>query len=124
MAKSLSLRGLHSNQKLVDIPKPKDEYLVFSFKYFNREIEEFNLGGREEGTVKGLWWLSLVDALKSISNIKITELGNSTHRLHTAKAKHPNVQLRNLAEGDEYYELRINKGSGRIIGIMVQLACL
>ena len=92
----------------------------FSFSCFDRGHELFNLGGKEkDGIVGGKWFLRLPDCLKSVSGKTFDGLRRSTHDLHpvnweTANARHPD-----FPEQAEYWQFRIDKSHGRVIGILI-----
>ena len=55
----------------------------FSFACFDRSHELFNLGDTSAtGTVSANWFLDLLDCLKSVSNMNISEMLTSLHDLH------------------------------------------
>lgn len=94
----------------------------FSFALFDRKHELFNLGKHQtkQQVVEPEWFLDLLDCLHEISCKKITDLKGGTYDLHpidwkTANTKRPS-QYR---EEDEFYQFRISKSKGRVIGIKV-----
>ena len=99
----------------------QEKCLLFSFSAFDRHHELFNLGGKnEDKTVGGQWFIKLLDGLKSVSNKTITELMNkSTHDLHRISWDKANTKPPNGYEQLDYWQFRIDKSSGRIIGVII-----
>ena len=92
----------------------------FSFSCFDRENALFNLGGKEkDGTVGGKWFLRLLDCLKDVSGKSIEELKHSTYDLHPVKWESANVKRPAAYEQAEYWQFRIDKSHGRVIGILI-----
>lgn len=93
----------------------------FSFACFDRTEELFNLGSNEpDKTVSGKWFIDLMDCLKSISNMTVNEAVCSMHDLHRIDWKKTNMkQPPKGHEQREYYQFRINKSKGRVIGILI-----
>lgn len=97
-----------------------DGKFTFSFACFSRENELFNLGGKaDDDTVGGRWFLELMDCLKSVSNKTIPELKNSPHELHPIDWRTTNTAPPNNNEQLEYWQFRINKSKGRVIGFLI-----
>lgn len=92
-----------------------DKSLSFSFVCFDRTNKYFNLAD-----IKDAWFLDLLDCFKSVCNKTIPELKNSKHDLHpidwnTTKA---NAQPPRGFEFYEYWQFRLNKTRGRVIGFI------
>ena len=98
-----------------------DKTLLFSFSSFDRMHKLFNLGGNsEDKTVGGQWFLKLLDCLKSVSSKSITELtSRSTHDLHPIDWSRTNTKPPAGYEQLEYWQFRIDKSSGRVIGVLI-----
>ena len=95
------------------------ESQMFSFACLDLDNEFFNLGGNaEDKTVGGKWFLQLLECLKSVSNKTISELKNSVHDLHPVDWKNTNVKCPGNNQS-EYWQFRINKSRGRVIGILI-----
>ena len=109
-------RSLPFNGSVAD-----DKTLLFSFASFDRTHKLFNLGGNsEDDTVGGQWFLKLLDCLKSVSVKSITELMNrSIHDLHPIDWRKTNTKPPVGYEQLEYWQFRIDKSSGRVIGVIV-----
>lgn len=98
----------------------EDGKFTFSFACFSREHELFNLGGKtDDDTVGGRWFLELMDCLKSVSNKTIPELKKSPHELHPIDWMRANTSPPNNNEQLEYWQFRINKSKGRVIGFLI-----
>lgn len=97
-----------------------DGKFTFSFACFSREHELFNLGGKaDDDTIGGRWFLDLMDCLKSVSNKTISELKRSPHDLHPVDWSTTNTTPPNNNEQLEYWQFRINKSKGRVIGFLI-----
>ena len=98
----------------------KNNMFSFSFSCFDRDHKYFNLGGKEEdGTVGGKWFIKLLDCLKSVSSKTIQELKKSSHKLHPIDWRSTNVKRPDSSEQIEYWQFRINKTRGRVIGVLL-----
>lgn len=95
--------------------------LSFSFTSFDRTHKLFNLGGSDgDGTVGGPWFLDFLDCLKSVSNLTVPELKlNRTHEFHRVDWTKTNTKAPDNNKQLEYWQFRINKSKGRIIGIKI-----
>ena len=102
--------------------KAEQNSLTFSFACFDRNHDLFNLGGdAEDKTVGGAWFLDLLDCLKSVSNKKIPEIRTSLHDLHPIDWSKTNASAPDGDEQHEYWQFRINKSKGRVIGFIVNV---
>jgi hypothetical protein len=114
-----------SNQKNISVPikgaENKNDKLVFSFELFDREEKLFNLGDSisQPQVVEGEWFLSLLDCLKDVSNKKIYDLKTDIHDLHPVNWKNANINCPGGCEQLEFWQFRINKSKGRVIGIKI-----
>ena len=92
----------------------------FSFACFDRTHDLFNLGGKSEnGTVGGPWFIDLMDCLKSISNMTFAQACSSMHELHPVDWKNANAKCPTDDNQREYWQFRINKSKGRVVGILI-----
>lgn len=93
----------------------------FSFACFDRSHHLFNLGGgkTEGGTVPGNWFIDLLDCFKGISNMKIAEMKSSMYDLHPIDWNKTNASAPKGSEQCDYWQFRINKSKGRVIGILI-----
>lgn len=94
----------------------------FSFACFDRSHKLFNLGDNSTtGTVSANWFLDLIDCFKSISNMNFSEMQASLHDLHRIDWNKTNTQAPFSCKNEDYdyYQFRINKSKGRIIGILI-----
>lgn len=98
----------------------KQSGFSFSFSCFDRKHELFNLGGKEnDGTVGGKWFIRLLDRLKDASGKTITELKNSLFDLHPVDWATANTNCPTKIEQAEYWQFRVDKSHGRVIGILI-----
>lgn len=103
------------NGKIVE-----ERQITFSFSSFDRAHELFNLGGKaKDGTVGGEWFLRLLDCLKNVSGKKIDELKRKPFLLHPVNWETANTTFPN-SEQAEYWQFRIDKSHGRVIGILIE----
>ncbi len=92
----------------------------FSFSCFDRTHKLFNLGhNTSEGVVSGKWFLDLLDCLKSVCNKTIPELRESMHDLHPVDWSTANTREPDNSEQCEYWQFRLNKSKGRVIGFLI-----
>ena len=92
----------------------------FSFACFDRSHELFNLGDRSStGTVEANWFLDLLDCLKSVSNMNTSEMKAPLHDLHPIDWDRTNTSAPSGGEQCEYWQFRINKSKGRVIGFLI-----
>ena len=93
----------------------------FSFACFDRSHELFNLGDTSAtGTVSANWFLDLLDCLKSVSNMNTSEMRTSLHDLHPVDWNKTNTSAPSGGEQCEYWQFRINKSKGRVIGFLIE----
>ena len=93
----------------------------FSFACFDRSHELFNLGDTSAtGTVSANWFLDLLDCLKSVSNMNTSEMRTSLHDLHPVDWNKTNTSAPSGGEPCEYWQFRINKSKGRVIGFLIE----
>lgn len=97
------------------------EKFSFSFSSFDRTHELFNLGDNSEtnNIVKSEWFLDFLDCLKSVNNMNVNELKRSMFDLHPIDFSKTNVNPPD-SEQKDYWQFRINKSKGRIIGFLVR----
>lgn len=113
------------NKRLINVTPPEDKPLpfngvkvqengfTFSFSCFDRTHKFFNLGG-----VTVSWFIDLLDCLKSVSGKTIADLKNSIHDFHPVNWSRTNVKC--PSEQGEYWQFRINKSKGRVIGLLIE----
>jgi len=97
--------------------------LVFSFTSFDRNHQLFNLGNdlAKSMPMKSEWFLSLLDTLKEASSKPISELKQAPFYLHPIKWEHTNAQKPNFDCQLEYWQFRLSKAKGRIIGFKIPI---
>ena len=97
-----------------------DKGFSFSFSCFDRTHGLFNLGDdRHGGVVGGDWFVALLDCLKSVSGKTMPELKSSLHDLHPVDWEHANASPPGNSEQYQYWQFRIDKSNGRVIGIII-----
>ena len=97
-----------------------EKSFAFSFACFDRCHKLFNLGDNTvEKVMSGMWFIELLDCLKSVCNQTITELRHSMHDFHPIDWTGTNAQCPNGSEQCEYWQFRINKSKGRVIGLLI-----
>lgn len=92
----------------------------FSFAAFDRSHKLFNLGDDTErsGVVCGKWFIDLLDCLKNISKMTVSAMKTSMHDLHPVDWEKANATIPNDSKQCDYWQFRINKSKGRIIGVL------
>lgn len=102
--------------------RESDQY-VFSFACFDRNHKLFNLGGEDPTSkmVSANWFVDLLDCLKDVSKKKIYDLKGkgSVYDLHPVDWKHANTSKPLDSEQCEFWQFRINKSKGRVVGIPI-----
>lgn len=100
-----------------------NDKLIFSFSCFDRTHKLFNLGynSSKSGTLDSSWFIDFLDCLKNVSLKKIYELSGkgSVCDLHPVNWENANVSKPESTEQCEFWQFRINKSKGRIIGILI-----
>ena len=92
----------------------------FSFSCFDRSHKLFTLGDNtKDGTVSGKWFLDLLDCLKIVNSKTIAELKTSMYDLHPIDWTKANTQAPPSSAQCEYWQFRINKSKGRVIGFFI-----
>lgn len=122
-------KNLHINTSKESFPIPKDkieilremrrEKLCFSFKFFDREIDEFNLGN-----VCHSWYIILLDILKTVCDLNINEL--IQQRQHYDCHGHDWTKLKFKYKLDDGFldqveclQFRLSKSKGRVNGFVI-----
>lgn len=106
-------KTLPNNGKIAE-----DSRFTFSFSCLDREHPLFNLGD-SKGPISSGWFLDLIDCLKSVNNMKFNELRQSMYDLHPVNWKNTNTACPKNTEQLEYWQFRISKNKGRIIGFYI-----
>ena len=97
-----------------------EKSFAFSFACYDRSHKLFNLGdATPDGVVSGKWFLDMLDCLKAVSNKKISELRGGPYDLHPVDWANANASAPNGFEHLEYWQFRINKSRGRVIGFKI-----
>lgn len=92
----------------------------FSFAAFDRSHKLFNLGddSKKSGVVSGKWFIELLDCLKDLSKMTVNEIKTSMHDLHPVDWDKANTSMPSESHQCEYWQFRINKSKGRVIGVI------
>lgn len=88
---------------------------TYSFYYLDREHPLFNLGEIKDG-----WFLDLLDCLKEASKKTIPELKAGKFKLHPIDWTRTNVDIPNNYIQQEFWQFRLSKGNGRVIGFKIE----
>ena len=92
----------------------------FSFSCFDHSHELFNLGDtNKNGVVDGSWFIDLLDCFRSVNSMTVQQVKESLHDLHPVDWKKANAKRPLDSDQQEYWQFRINKSKGRIIGILI-----
>lgn len=92
----------------------------FSFACFDRSHYLFNLGDTtDDGVVSGKWFIDMLECLKGVCNKNISELKHSMYDLHPIDWSKTNTAAPKGFEQLEYWQFRVNKSRGRIIGFKI-----
>lgn len=92
----------------------------FSFAAFDRSHALFNLGDNSapERVVSGKWFVDLLDCLKNVSKMTISDIKSSMYDLHPVDWSKANASIPSGSNQCEYWQFRINKSRGGIIGVL------
>lgn len=103
-----------------------NEKIIFSFRFLDKEHELFNMGSMEKRKIPvcSEWFITLLDTLKSVSNIAINEL--KSQRQHYDYHEHDWEKLRvrynfdnDFLEQVECVQIRLSASTGRVHGFVV-----
>lgn len=97
--------------------------IIFSFDFLDRHNELFNMGDNKNNplSTENGWFLDLLDCLNSVSKLSKTEfLNNTTYDPHPVNWERANVKCPLNNEQYEWWQFRISKSKGRIIGIFIE----
>ena len=97
----------------------KENEIIFSFKFFTREHSLFNLSDRNKA-VNGTWFLELLNCLSEVAKLTISELKQfSKFQMHPINWETTNIDCPILDKEEDFWQFRINKSKGRIIGFLI-----
>ena len=98
-----------------------DRIMAYSFSCLDRHHALFNLGNdkTDDEPVPKEWFLDLLDCLKEVGGKTIQEMKNSPWYLHPVNWRHANVRCPTHEQQHEYWQFRLGKSRGRIIGIKI-----
>lgn len=97
--------------------------VLFSFDFLDRYHELFNMGDNKDNplSVEVGWFLDLLDCITNVSKMTRTEFKeNTTYDLHPVNWSGANINCPENMEQYEWWQFRINKSKGRIIGIFIE----
>jgi hypothetical protein len=97
-----------------------EKSLSFSFACFDRTHDLFNLGDNTaDGVISGRWFVDMLECLKGVCNKNISDLKHSMYDLHPIDWSKTNTSAPKGFEQLEYWQFRVNKSRGRIIGFKI-----
>ena len=105
------------------IRKYREQNLMFSWKFFDRHHEYFNLGQTEAA-----WYINCLDAMRDISNMQIKDFQRHAHpplRVHrhewdTVSAKYPLPQVLLEEIENDTYQFALSRANGRVHGFLIE----
>lgn len=98
-----------------------DKSFAFSFACFDRTHELFNLGDNTpDSVVSGKWFIELLDCLKNVNNKSWSELFGGIYDQHPIDWNKTNTKAPDEDLQREYWQFRLNKSKGRVIGFYVR----
>lgn len=109
-----------SFEEINEIKKRSNEPLLFSFRFFDRRHEAFNLGGVDER-----WFLSFLDVLKDVSGLTRNKLAiEQKDRFRCHPLKWEDVSYKFNFSDDfltqvECLQFSISKARGRVHGFVI-----
>lgn len=126
-----------SEDKLPVINFKNDDYIIFSYKYFNcTSLKNSNFNNCFKNQYDYAKWITFcLDRLSNLSTMRIPEIGGagSITRFHPversalAKLKeilsHTGLNVELIfqqEESENYYELSFGKGNGRMFGYLIE----
>lgn len=99
------------------------EKIFFSFDFLDRYHELFNMGDNKNNPLSTEvgWFLELLDCLNNVSKMtKLEFKSNTTYDLHPVNWDGANVNCPSDMEQYEWWQFRISKSKGRVIGIFIE----
>lgn len=121
--KNKLLKNLPQKKIEEKISSTSEKKVQFTFKYLDREHELFNLGDSPTNpqVVEKEWFLDLLDCLKRASKMDINEfLQDKSLDTHPVKWEKANAKKPEILEQAEFWQFRISKSRGRIIGVLIE----
>ena len=100
-----------------------NEKITFSFDFLDRYHELFNMGENKNNPLNTEvgWFLELLDCLNNVSKLTRLEFkDNKKYLPHPVNWKDANVNCPINMEQYEWWQFRINKSKGRIIGVFIE----
>lgn len=124
MAKNKKNRIIPASEISKELEKiSTNKKVIFSFDFLDRYHELFNMGDNKNNPLSTEigWFLDLLDCLNNVSKMTRSEFkNNKTYDLHPVNWKGANVSCPTSMEQYEWWQFRINKSKGRIIGIFIE----
>ena len=111
------------SKDLEKINAKENEKVLFSFDFLDRYHELFNMGDNKNNPLSTEvgWFLDLLDCLNNVSKMSRIEFKeNTTYDLHPVNWNGANVGCPENMEQYEFWQFRISKSKGRIIGIFIE----
>ena len=113
------VKRTHVSKTLPFKPIPESKSFTFSFALLDRNNKLFNLGTPTGEAINGNWFFDLLDCLQEIHDKTFDELRCSKYDLHPVDWKKANTKPPENSEQLEYWQFRISKSKGRVIGAII-----
>ncbi len=113
------VKRTHVSKTLPFKPIPESKSFTFSFALLDRNHKLLNLGTPTGEAINGNWFFDLLDCLQEIHDKTFDELRCSKYDLHPVDWKKANTKPPENAEQLEYWQFRISKSKGRVIGAII-----
>lgn len=114
-----------SRSEIEAVKERSKEKLIFSFKFFDRGHDAFNLGDTTRRAICGEWFLALLDNLKSVSDLNRNQLVLEQRQHYQAhEHKWEELQYKYELEEDfleqvECLQFRLSSSNGRVHGFII-----
>lgn len=127
MSKRNKNKKIPENKVKKDIAKSdtnvNDRNVIFSFDALDRHNKLFNMGDYENNplSVEKGWFLDLLDCLTDVSKLKLKDFRKAgKYDLHHVSWDNTNIKRPEMYEQYDFYQFRINKSKGRLIGFFIE----
>lgn len=111
------------SKELEKINSKDNKKVIFSFDFLDRYHELFNMGDNSNNPLSTEvgWFLDLLDCLTDVSKLTRIEFKENTkYDLHPVNWLNTNINCPCNMEQYEWWQFRISKSKGRIIGIFIE----